>query len=468
MSNLAILQQCPSAWTNQTGFLYNCTKYAPDFLITPGGIINITTYPPDTLCIDSGGAVGIATDDYLNGDFIPTNNPCFGGDCCSNAPVTPAMIDYLNITNTKSYFQAYCVNPASDDDCPYGYCPNPDVAGVLVRLSQYVTSLCLSVLLFYSPEDAQTAFWAQMITVYSMIAGVGISIIRSDITRFHSVVAVVMIGSPLNFYLIVYAVISFWYSKHRLVVLFGPGRIINRVFVIVAGALWITLLAITFSDGYKKNFKQISCDDGNLTGAISRLAYVFPFFVIPVLSAGVDVAFLLPICLTIIGWIVAIVLQRKYIWRQGERWSPHFGRIWSITGREYSFIHFMLIGVIPTAYWITVIELACVYSSDDAEVPASYGQILALFVALPPLVSVSMLTPRCIQWFLGLAWVKFLRRSVTGRRELEQLPTTSNLPSPQLSVDAEGMTLSSATWGDKGRKEMATDEKVQFLSGIDK
>lgn len=46
----------------------------------------------------------------------------------------------------------------------------------------------------------------------------------------------------------------------------------------------------------------------------------------------------------------------------------------SITGREYSFIHFMLIGVIPTAYWITVIELACVYSSDDAEVPASYGQ----------------------------------------------------------------------------------------------
>ena len=30
----------------------------------------------------------------------------------------------------------YCTNPAEDDGCPVGMCPNPDVAGTLLRIAR--------------------------------------------------------------------------------------------------------------------------------------------------------------------------------------------------------------------------------------------------------------------------------------------------------------------------------------------
>ena len=30
----------------------------------------------------------------------------------------------------------YCVNPPDDDGCPIGICPNPDVAGTLLRIAR--------------------------------------------------------------------------------------------------------------------------------------------------------------------------------------------------------------------------------------------------------------------------------------------------------------------------------------------
>jgi hypothetical protein len=70
-------------------------------------------------------------------------------DACSGLGqnVTFPMVDFLNITkNFDYYFQAYCtrfrndrrprahdrtgLNPQSDDSCSFGYCPQPDVAGM--------------------------------------------------------------------------------------------------------------------------------------------------------------------------------------------------------------------------------------------------------------------------------------------------------------------------------------------------
>lgn len=39
--------------------------------------------------------------------------------------------------------QAYCINPACDDECPFGYCAQPDITGLLVRISAYITNFCL-------------------------------------------------------------------------------------------------------------------------------------------------------------------------------------------------------------------------------------------------------------------------------------------------------------------------------------
>lgn len=49
-------------------------------------------------------------------------------------PVSATMLDFLNITNVQSYFDAYCVNPP-DDSCAFGLCPNSDIAGPAVRYS---------------------------------------------------------------------------------------------------------------------------------------------------------------------------------------------------------------------------------------------------------------------------------------------------------------------------------------------
>ena len=46
-------------------------------------------------------------------------------------PVTSDMVSFLNLsTGFHEYFLAYCLNPASDDGCPYGFCPNPDIGGM--------------------------------------------------------------------------------------------------------------------------------------------------------------------------------------------------------------------------------------------------------------------------------------------------------------------------------------------------
>ena len=41
--------------------------------------------------------------------------------------------DFLNLTTVSlsTFKQAYCINLPEGDNCPFGYCPNPDVAGKL-------------------------------------------------------------------------------------------------------------------------------------------------------------------------------------------------------------------------------------------------------------------------------------------------------------------------------------------------
>lgn len=38
--------------------------------------------------------------------------------------------------NPTSFIAIYCLNPVGDDNCPVGICPNPDIAGVLVRVAR--------------------------------------------------------------------------------------------------------------------------------------------------------------------------------------------------------------------------------------------------------------------------------------------------------------------------------------------
>ena len=80
----------------------------------------LSTYPPDISCFTGPGYAGNQTEFKAN-----------------NCSITSNMVNFLNLTGTdyNGYFAAYCLNPPDNDDCPFGYCPNPDIAGSLVRVA---------------------------------------------------------------------------------------------------------------------------------------------------------------------------------------------------------------------------------------------------------------------------------------------------------------------------------------------
>ena len=81
-----------------------------------------TTYPPDIDC-------------FAKGFWLPE---IFKENNCS---VTDNMQNFLNLTgpDVKPYLTVYCLNAPSDDVCPFGFCPNPDIAGPLVRIASEST-----------------------------------------------------------------------------------------------------------------------------------------------------------------------------------------------------------------------------------------------------------------------------------------------------------------------------------------
>lgn len=54
--------------------------------------------------------------------------------------VNREMVNYFSQPEGRidlgSFVAIYCANPLKDDDCPVGVCPNPDIAGPLVRIAR--------------------------------------------------------------------------------------------------------------------------------------------------------------------------------------------------------------------------------------------------------------------------------------------------------------------------------------------
>jgi len=90
----------------------------------------------------------------------------------------------------------------------------------------------------------------------------------------------------------------------------------------------------------------------------------------------------------------------------------------TVVGEYFPFIHFISIVVIPFAYWVACIELG-VYKSNDNEFMLTFGQVLALFVAVPPFIQVCKLAPGLYRWFYDLTWL----RRIDGDRPKSRVPT---------------------------------------------
>ena len=171
-----------------------------------------------------------------------------------------------------------------------------------------------------------------MLSIYSLLITVEISIRQSSLSQYHAALATIITGSPLTIYLTLYAIVSFKRKSHRLGAILGKGQWLTRLVVIGGGASWAALLFRILTSKHLIHFAQRSCEQLYGDPRLANALYVLPFLIL-VLTYEDDVHWLtytviVIVALTVLSWIVAIVLQRRTIWPKGERWSPQIVRVW--------------------------------------------------------------------------------------------------------------------------------------------
>ncbi|KIJ50525.1 hypothetical protein M422DRAFT_44327 [Sphaerobolus stellatus SS14] len=293
----------------------------------------------DLIGIFSNSSVGFSPTDATCFPFVARTYNLSGANLC---PTTPEMINFLNLTDFNAYFISYCQNLPGDDGCPFGWCPNSDIAVIenvsqtpLLRRAAYFITFFVTIIVYYEPEALKESFWSQLFTVYSFLITAVISISKGELTRIHAVIATGMAASPLTIYLFVYAIRSLWGGGDRMRILLGKGEIIPRTLVLIALAIWLVLVVYILRPSSSR-FNQASCEH-----EYSKLVFK-GFFFLPLLvftqiyhnPSTHDIAdkliFLaaLPFGLVIISWIIAILLRRKDIWPKGEPFRFKSATVW--------------------------------------------------------------------------------------------------------------------------------------------
>jgi hypothetical protein len=118
----------------------------------------------------------------------------------------------------------------------------------------------------------------------------------------------------------------------------GKGKILSRVLVLSSGAIWIALTVYAYLPLHLTYFAQSSCKE---KPAISRFFVATP--IVAAIGLGeefswVGIVAASPLILIALGWIVAIILRRHYIWPKGESYRPKFATVWCVSfnaGRRF-------------------------------------------------------------------------------------------------------------------------------------
>ncbi|KAH8823401.1 hypothetical protein DL96DRAFT_272718 [Flagelloscypha sp. PMI_526] len=297
--------------------------------------------------------------------------------------------------------QAYCVNPPNDT-CPYpGRCANPDAAGILVRAAAYLSVFFLGNLLHFDEEGIQESFTAHLLYVYSLLISTAISIGKQSLTKFHTEVIAMLLGSPLTFALFVYAILGTFGVRHRGGVngILGPGRktIIYRLLAIIAFVFWLAGLIYTEDRHSLKIFAQWACDDRNipLLYFLSILPYVSVILFLreAIEDSSVDwLYFIIPVAVYVVAITVGILFARKELFhrkvtatRKGIWWR--IWHKWVVLRERFPFMHWIGIHILPIMYWIYLTESWIKADSaglfgHDNHFELTFGQILAILVIL--------------------------------------------------------------------------------------
>ncbi|KAJ6568717.1 hypothetical protein B0H19DRAFT_1256441 [Mycena capillaripes] len=321
---------------------------------------------------------------------------------------SPSSFFKLRLLFGRLFFRDQCYLNGTDIGINWGRCPNGDVSGILVRVSTYLANLLLGIIVMFSPEDASEGVWTQLLTVYSLLISGIIAIGSQSLSRFHAGQTIFLVMSPLSATLVVYAVLGFLGRPHRLDSILSNSRqhLLPRTLVIV---FWLIAMAFLIFTSISKDshFTKVSpCDDLVDKGAGAALEYSLIFvpyvgvaIVILVIIANfgdgyatgpVAIGACAPFILLVIALVCVIIKSRHSLAEQfriqNNRWKIWV--VWDFSRDRHPFLHFCGVFLVPMIYWVIVNELRLSGTPDNLFSP-SFGQVLALFVVLQPLLQVA-------------------------------------------------------------------------------
>jgi len=199
--------------------------------------------------------------------------------------------------------------------------------------------------MFYDPEEVKEAFWAQILSVYSLLLTCAISIFKVQLTRIHAILTTAIAGSPLSLYITIYAIRSIFGGKNRLSTVVGHHKLIPRTVVLAGLAVWTGLVIYIIIPTHLSHFAQSDCEqspvfdsDGPSNGPtfIQTVIQYFLFMPLVFFWAIVEVSkwgaviVTIPIQLAVASSVVAILRRRRDIWPRGQGYSPRFATVWYV------------------------------------------------------------------------------------------------------------------------------------------
>jgi len=224
---------------------------------------------------------------------------------------------------------------------------------------------------------------------------------------------------------------------------------------------WVTVFVIC--SRRKDWFNQRACDE-LAEGYLMDFFFLGPILMIYGWSLSAQAAILAPFVGLLLAWISALVIQRESIFKKGR--IPKPWDVWRETKRRYPFLMFCTVILYPSAIWISMLESGTEFSNESFQ--PSYGQLLAIFVAVPPVLNCLYMWKDFRDWILDLTWVRLitgrsaapLRRQHSGDADHDRGASTASLGAYKQISDPAAAEEGDAMWlKDMGKGSGGTPTK---------
>jgi hypothetical protein len=206
-------------------------------------------------------------------------------------------------------------------------------------------ALCTVLLVMYSRriESIKAAFWAHIATFSAVIISAAVTLRRGELSLYHYMVAVQTAGSPMVFYLAIYAIRSWYGNANRMDALMGQRKgqwTRYGVVSIFALLVYICCWVLIWNPGKKIPFAQQSC--GNEPYWFEVLSDPFSAAVgeITIYTVNIDDDWIIYYNFTFIVitiglrsmtgtmWLVGIGLFWKRVWASGRDTVSRVSIMW--------------------------------------------------------------------------------------------------------------------------------------------